>query len=167
MPLSLLSPSADGARLEPVDSRRAPLFTFALLTVACALASFALACATPFAAFAVIAAAILPLRPALLVATGAWLVNQGIGFGALHYPVDGDTMQDARTNDLLFGPAELVSYISTFTTLRPGDLILTGTPAGVGDARDPKRFIAAGELVVVALEGVSECRNRFVAPTTA
>ena len=80
--------------------------------------------------------------------------------------VDGETMQDARTDDLLFGPAELVSYISTFTTLRPGDLILTGTPAGVGDARDPKRFIAAGEVVVVALEGVAECRNRFVPPTT-
>jgi acylpyruvate hydrolase len=76
--------------------------------------------------------------------------------------VDGETMQDARTNDLLFGPAELVSYISTFTTLHPGDLILTGTPAGVGDARDPKRFIAAGEIVVVTLEGVADCRNRFV-----
>ena len=63
-----------------------------LLTVSCALASFALACATPFAAFAVIAAAMLPLRSALLVVTGAWLVNQGIGFGALRYPIDGNTM---------------------------------------------------------------------------
>ena len=92
MSLSLLSPSANGSRLAPVESRHAPLFTFVLLTVACALASFALACATPFAAFAVIAAVILPLRPALLVVTGAWLVNQGIGFGALHYPIDGNTM---------------------------------------------------------------------------
>lgn len=65
---------------------------FVLLTVSCALASFALACATPFAAFAVIAAAMLPLRSALLVVTGAWLVNQGIGFGALRYPIDGNTM---------------------------------------------------------------------------
>jgi hypothetical protein len=92
MSLSLLSPSANGSRLAPVESRYAPLFGFALLTVSCALASFALACATPFAAFAVIAAAMLPLRPALLVVTGAWLVNQGIGFGALHYPIDGNTM---------------------------------------------------------------------------
>jgi hypothetical protein len=92
MSLSLPSPPTNGSRLTPVESRHAPLFGFALLTVSCALASFALACATPFAAFAVIAAAMLPLRPALLVVTGAWLVNQGIGFGALHYPSDGNTM---------------------------------------------------------------------------
>jgi hypothetical protein len=92
MSLSLLTPSSNGSRLAPVESRHAPLFGFALLAVSCALASFALACATPFAAFAVIAAAMLPLRPALLVVTGAWLVNQGIGFGALHYPIDGNTM---------------------------------------------------------------------------
>lgn len=92
MSLSLPSPSTNGSRLAPVESRHAPLFSFALLTVSCALASFALACATPFAAFAVVAAAMLPLRPALLVVTGAWLVNQGIGFGALHYPIDGNTM---------------------------------------------------------------------------
>lgn len=92
MSLSLLSPSANGCRLGPVEPRHAPLFCFVLLTVSCALASFALACATPFAAFAVIAAAMLPLRSALLVVTGAWLVNQGIGFGALRYPIDGNTM---------------------------------------------------------------------------
>jgi hypothetical protein len=92
MSLSLLSPSANGSRLGPVEPRHAPLFCFALLTVSCALASFVLACATPFAAFAVIASAMLPLRPALLAVTGAWLVNQGIGFGALHYPIDGNTL---------------------------------------------------------------------------
>src|ERR1700733_13483338 len=92
MSLSLLSPSANGSRLGPVEPRHAPLFCFALLTVSCALASFVLACATAFAAFAVIASAMLPLRPALLVVTGAWLVNQGIGFGVLHYPIDGHTM---------------------------------------------------------------------------
>lgn len=92
MSLSLLSPSANSSRLGPVEPRHAPLFCFVLLTVSCALASFALACATPFAAFAVIAAAMLPLRSALLVVTGAWLVNQGIGFGALRYPIDGNTM---------------------------------------------------------------------------
>src|SRR6516165_10933528 len=92
MSLSLLSPSANGFRLAPVESRHAPLFGFALLAVSCALASFALACATPFAAFAVVAAATLPLRPALLVVTGAWLVNQSIGFGALHYPIHASTI---------------------------------------------------------------------------
>jgi hypothetical protein len=82
----------DAIRLRPVEARYAPLFFFVLLTASCALASFALACATPFAAFGVIAAAALPLRPALLVAAGAWLVNQSIGFGALHYPVDASTI---------------------------------------------------------------------------
>src|SRR5215470_6890870 len=81
-----------GIRLAPVQPRYAPLFCFALLTASCALASFALACATPFAAFAVAAAAMLPLRPALLVTTGAWLVNQTIGFGVLHYPIDASTI---------------------------------------------------------------------------
>ena len=83
---------ADRFRLRPVERRHAPIFCFGLLTVSCALASFALACATPFAAFAVVAAAMLPLRPALLVATGAWLVNQSIGFGVHHYPIDASTM---------------------------------------------------------------------------
>src|ERR1700750_259663 len=92
MTLSILPPSNHGVRLAPGERRYAPLFCFALLTVSCALASFALACATPFAAFAVVAAAMLPLRPALLVVTGAWLVNQTIGFGALHYPIDGSTI---------------------------------------------------------------------------
>lgn len=92
MSLGLLSPSSHGFRLAPVAPQHAALFCFAALTASCALASFALACATPFAAFAVVAAAMLPLRPALLVVTGAWLINQGIGFGALHYPIDGNTM---------------------------------------------------------------------------
>lgn len=80
--------STDRFRLHPTEPRHAPIFCFGLLTLSCALASFALACATPFAAFAVVAAATLPLRPALLVVTGTWLVNQAIGFGALHYPID-------------------------------------------------------------------------------
>ena len=97
MSLTTRSASANAPRLAPVEPRYAPLFCLALLTAACALASFALACATPFAAFAVIAAAMLPLRPALLIVTGAWLVNQGIGFGALHYPI--------KTNTMLWGLA--------------------------------------------------------------
>src|SRR6516225_11952944 len=92
MAFNVLPRPANGLYLAPVEHRQTPLFCFALLTVSCALASFALACATPFAAFAVIAAAMLPLRPALLVVTGAWLVNQSIGFGALHYPIDANTI---------------------------------------------------------------------------
>jgi hypothetical protein len=85
-------PPAVPARLRPVEARFAPLFCFALLTAASLLASFALACATPFAAFAVVAAAMLPLPSALLIVAAAWLVNQAIGFGMLHYPVNASTM---------------------------------------------------------------------------
>jgi hypothetical protein len=87
MALNSLPATAGGFRLAPVEPRHAPLFCFALLTVSCALASFALACATPFAAFTVVAAAMLPLRPGLFVVMGTWLVNQMIGFGAHHYPI--------------------------------------------------------------------------------
>lgn len=81
-----------GSGLHPVAPRLAPMFCLALLTASCTLASFAFACATPFAAFAVVAAAMLPLRTALRVVAGAWLVNQGIGFGVLHYPVDASSI---------------------------------------------------------------------------
>lgn len=88
-----ISPDPAAAmRLCPVAGRHAPLFVFVLLTAACALASFAFACATPFAAFAVMAAATLSLPAALVVVGGTWIVNQAIGFGALHYPLDAGTM---------------------------------------------------------------------------
>ena len=91
MALEILPP-ADGVRLHPVEPRYAPMFCFVLLIASCALASLVLACATPFAAFAVIAAAALPFRTAILVVVGTWLVNQTIGFGALHYPIDAKTI---------------------------------------------------------------------------
>jgi acylpyruvate hydrolase len=73
--------------------------------------------------------------------------------------VDGEVMQDSNTGKLCFGPVELVQYISTIITLAPGDLIVTGTPAGVGHARDPKVFLKRGQTVVTRIEGVGECRN--------
>ena len=76
----------------PVGPIAAPFFGFGLLTLACALASFAFACATPFAAFAVVAAEMLPLSSAVFVVAAAWVVNQAIGFGALHYPIDANTI---------------------------------------------------------------------------
>ena len=114
MSTRLLSPSSDGFRLAPIEPHRAPLFCFALLTASCALASFALACATPFAAFAVVAATMLPLRSALFVVIGAWLVNQGIGFGALHYPVNGNTMLWG----LAIGIAALAATVTSSAILR-------------------------------------------------
>ena len=76
--------------------------------------------------------------------------------------VDGQTMQSARTCDLLFNPAAIVSYASQFTTLQPGDLIATGTPAGVGAGRDPKVFLAPGQVLETAIEGIGACRNLMV-----
>ncbi len=114
MPAEMPSPEIDRFRLRPVAPRLAPLFCFALLTATCALASFALACATPFAAFAVVAAAALPLRPALLVVAGAWLVNQGIGFGALHYPIDGSTIAWG----FVIGAAALLATAAASAVLR-------------------------------------------------
>lgn len=77
--------------------------------------------------------------------------------------VDGQTMQDARTSDLLFDPVDVVAYASTVVTLRPGDLIFTGTPDGVGAARQPPVFIQDGQVVTTRIEGVGEMVNRFTA----
>ena len=114
MATDMLSSHADRFRLHPVAPRHAAMFCFALLTVSCALASFALACATPFAAFAVVAAAMLPLRPALLVVAGAWLVNQTIGFGVLHYPIDASTIAWG----FVIGAAALAATAASSTMLR-------------------------------------------------
>jgi len=81
--------------------------------------------------------------------------------------VDGVVMQLARTGDLLFGPAQCISYISTFMTLEPGDVILTGTPAGVGMGRDPAVFLKPGQVVRVAIEGIGELVNRCEAEGAA
>ncbi len=77
--------------------------------------------------------------------------------------VDGELKQDARTRDLLFSPAEIVSYVSTFTTLNPGDVIATGTPGGVGSAATPPVFLRPGQTVVVEGEGIGACVNRCTA----
>ncbi len=73
--------------------------------------------------------------------------------------VDGQVMQSSNTSELCFGPVALVQYISTLITLAPGDLIVTGTPAGVGHARNPKIFLERGQTVVTRIEGIGECRN--------
>ena len=80
---------------------------------------------------------------------------------AIGCDVDGVVRQVARTSELVFSPTDLVAYVSEFVTLEPGDLLLTGTPAGVGHARTPPRFIGPDDVVAVAVESVGECRNRF------
>jgi 2,4-didehydro-3-deoxy-L-rhamnonate hydrolase len=77
--------------------------------------------------------------------------------------VAGERMQDARSSDMVFSVTQLVSYLSRFCTLEPGDLIFTGTPAGVGSVRTPRRYLAAGEEIVSTIEDVGTLINRCVA----
>jgi acylpyruvate hydrolase len=73
--------------------------------------------------------------------------------------VDGEIVQDARTDDLVFDPVALVRYISTIVTLGPGDLIATGTPGGVGHARSPARYLQDGSRLVTAVSGIGSLNN--------
>lgn len=75
--------------------------------------------------------------------------------------VGGETLQDATTDDLVFEPAALVSYISRILPLEPGDVIATGTPGGVGHARTPARYLRDGDEMVAAIDGIGELRNRI------
>ena len=68
-------------------------------------------------------------------------------------------MQSARTSDLLFKPVDIVQYISAFISLDPGDLILTGTPGGVGHAMDPPQYLGDGQVVRTHIEGIGELVN--------
>lgn len=73
--------------------------------------------------------------------------------------VDGEVVQQSRTSDLLFGVADIVAYVSEIITLLPGDLILTGTPGGVGDGRDPKVYLKKGQTLRTIIEGIGETSN--------
>src|SRR5206468_253459 len=74
----------------------------------------------------------------------------------------GEQLQKARTSDMVFNVSELVAYLSSVLTLFPGDLIFTGTPAGVGFARQPQRFLRVGEELITTIEGIGELRNPLV-----
>jgi acylpyruvate hydrolase len=78
--------------------------------------------------------------------------------------VDGAVMQRARTSDLMFKPADVVAYVSQVITLRPGDLLLTGTTGGVGDARTPPVYLRPGQVLRTCVEGLGECVNHCVSP---
>ena len=80
--------------------------------------------------------------------------------------VDGQGMQPARPSDMRFRPAELVSDARTILTLEPGDLIATGTPAGVGAGREPPEFLRSGQVVRTSIEGIGELLNPCVADTS-
>ena len=99
--------------------------------------------------------------------TGPWLVTvdefanpDDLELGC---SVNGDQMQQARTSYLIISVPQLIAKLSAVVTLLPGDIIFTGTPAGVGMGRDPQRWLAPGDEVVSYVEGIGELRQRFVA----
>jgi 2-keto-4-pentenoate hydratase/2-oxohepta-3-ene-1,7-dioic acid hydratase in catechol pathway len=77
--------------------------------------------------------------------------------------IDGETLQDSSTSDLVFKIPDLVEYISSITPLLPGDIVSTGTPSGVGAGRNPKRWLRPGETVTVSVEGLGSLTNPVVA----
>lgn len=100
--------------------------------------------------------------------TGPWLVTpdelddpDDLG---LRCSIDGEVLQDARTSDLIFSVPQLVAELSAVLPLLPGDVIFTGTPAGVGISRQPARFLQAGEVLETTIEGIGTIRNRMVKP---
>jgi 2,4-didehydro-3-deoxy-L-rhamnonate hydrolase len=82
---------------------------------------------------------------------------------ALTCDVAGERMQEARTSDLIFSVSELVTFLSRYCALEPGDIIFTGTPSGVGSTRNPRRYLKAGEEIVSEIEGIGRLINRCVA----
>lgn len=99
--------------------------------------------------------------------TGPWLVTvdefanpDDLELGC---SVNGDQMQQARTSYLIISVPQLITKLSAVVTLLPGDIIFTGTPAGVGMGRNPQRWLAPGDEVVSYVEGIGELRQRFVA----
>ena len=81
---------------------------------------------------------------------------------AIKLRLNGQTMQDSNTNQLIFGVGELLAYLSQVFTLEPGDLIYTGTPPGVGFAKKPPLFLKGGDVVEVEIEGLGVLRNPVV-----
>lgn len=77
--------------------------------------------------------------------------------------INGQTMQDSTTKELIFSPAHLLAYISQVMTLEPGDVVYTGTPPGVGAARIPPRFLAAGDVVEIEIESLGILANPVIA----
>ena len=79
--------------------------------------------------------------------------------------LNGETVQDSTTANLIFGIDEIVSYITQTSTLEEGDLILTGTPAGVGVFRDPQRLLQPGDEITIEIDEVGSLTNPVVAET--
>lgn len=81
---------------------------------------------------------------------------------ALGCAVDGETVQDARTSDLIFSVPRLIAELSAVLPLLPGDIVFTGTPDGIGATRQPPRFLQPGQVLETWVEGIGTIRNRCV-----
>lgn len=95
---------------------------------------------------------------------GTWLTTSesfDLG-GELSTYLNEDRMQNAATSDFVFKTADLIQYITHLYPLDPGDVIVTGTPGGVGHARDPRRYIGDGGVVTVKIEGLGRIANRTI-----
>jgi 2-keto-4-pentenoate hydratase/2-oxohepta-3-ene-1,7-dioic acid hydratase in catechol pathway len=79
--------------------------------------------------------------------------------------IGGETLQHSNTRELIFKIPDLVAHLSSVVTLEPGDVVATGTPAGVGFARKPPRYLQPGDEVIITIEGIGELRNPVVAET--
>jgi 2-keto-4-pentenoate hydratase/2-oxohepta-3-ene-1,7-dioic acid hydratase in catechol pathway len=101
-----------------------------------------------------------PLGPT--VVTGDEL--PGFASARLWLKLNGEIQQESSTADMIFDVPTLVSYVSQFMTLEPGDVLSTGTPAGVGLGRKPPRFLRPGDLVEYGIDGLGEARQRIVPP---
>ena len=94
---------------------------------------------------------------------GPWLVTRDEVEDPQNLPmwldVDGEAMQRGSTSTMIFGVAHLVSYVSQFMSLQPGDILSTGTPPGVGLSKTPPRFLKAGNVVTLGIEGLGSQRQ--------
>jgi 2-keto-4-pentenoate hydratase/2-oxohepta-3-ene-1,7-dioic acid hydratase in catechol pathway len=77
--------------------------------------------------------------------------------------INGETLQNGNTSQLIFNIPQLIAFLSSVFTLEPGDVVSTGTPAGVGAARKPPRWLRPGDEVAVQIQGIGELRNPVVA----
>ena len=100
-----------------------------------------------------------PLGPVLLIADEVPDPNAL----RLRTTLNGETVQDQSTSDMIFSVASLISYVSSLSTLEPGDIILTGTPAGLGCMRDPQVFLKPGDRIAVTIDGIGTLDNPAVA----
>ena len=95
-----------------------------------------------------------PLGPSIVSTDGVDFTDIDVELA-----IDGEVMQSSNTKHLIFSVAEIIEYLTRGITLLPGDVICTGTPGGVGDSRDPRRYLREGETVSVTVGNIGTLSN--------